>query len=260
MQTIRGGAMFWKIYFIFSTLLSLVSLVPAVRAGFETLDFVLGVALLVQQIAVFGYAYRRRIATPAAWQGLFPIFEVVLITSVAVGTTRLIAQGHRPLAAFLVATVVAAIYAPTYVASFRYAFDRTGIRDEPSSPAAVIIQWLVALIAGAAAYGAMFGLFSMVWKSFGGDAPSAYTSGVTWAVAMGTLVSAHLVPHVHRGLGAVLFFCLSLLFAASGFLTAWLAGSLELMNYLNIAATAAGGGFAWFVLRYVGGRWAAAPN
>jgi hypothetical protein len=116
------------------------------------------------------------------------------------------------------------------------------------------------MLAGGAAYGAMVGLFGMVWKSFGGDAASAHTSGVIWAVAAGTLVTAHLVPQLHRGLGGILFFCLSALFALSELLTAWLAGSLGAMNYLEIAATATGGGFAWFVLRYAGGRWAAAPN
>jgi hypothetical protein len=252
--------MFWKIYFIFSTLLSLVSMIPAVRAGFETLDFVLNVVLLVQQIAVFGYAYQRRIATPPAWQGLFPIFVAALITSVGVGTARLIAQGHRPLAAFLLTTLVAAIYAPTYIASFRYAFHRTGIHTEPSSPIGIMTQWLVALMAGAAAYGAMFAMFSMVWKSFGGDAASAYTSGVTWAVALGILVTAHLVPQAHRNLGGVLFFNLSLLVAASGFFAAWLANTLALTNYLDVVATIAGGVFAGLVIRYASGRWATAPN
>ncbi len=252
--------MSWKIYCVFSTLLSLVSLIPAVRAGFETLDFILAVALIIQQIAVFGYAYRRGIATPTAWQALFPIFVATLIISVAAGTSRLIAQGHRPLAAFLLAMIVAAIYAPSYVASFRYAFNRTGIHAEPSSAPGILIQWLVALLVGAGVYVAMFGLFGMVWKSFGGDPASAYTSGVTWAVTLGTLVTAQLVPYAHRNFGAVLFFSLTLLLAASGFLAGWLESRLGLANYLDIAGTVAGGAFAWFVTRYAAGKWAAAPN
>lgn len=252
--------MFWKIYCVFSTLLSLVSLVPAVRAGLETLDFILTVVLIVQQIAVFGYAYRRGIATPATWQALFPIFIAAMIASIAAGTSRLIAYGHRPLAAFLLALLVAAIYAPSYVASFRYAFIRTGIHAEPSSVPGILIQWLVALLVGAGVYAAMFGLFGMVWKGFGGDPAGAYTSGVAWAVALGTLVAAQLVPQAHRSLGALLFFSLTLLLAASGFLAGWLESRLDLADYLDVAGTVAGGAFAWFVARYAAGRWAEAPN
>ena len=68
------------------------------------------------------------------------------------------------------------------------------------------------------------------------------------------------MPQAHRALGGVLFFSLSLLFAVSCFMVRWLDNSLDASTCLGIVATVAGAGFAWFVMRYADGRWAAAPN
>lgn len=101
--------MLWKIYFVFLAILS----VPLYLSGAsgESAEFVVDLGFfVVLMIGVFGFAWKRKVFTSAVWRIFFPICVIWNM-----GHAYYTFDGLPTL-------ILTAIYFPTLIALFLYAF------------------------------------------------------------------------------------------------------------------------------------------